>query len=236
MNTNNVPILKRTAKNIYSITPFTLLDFPGHPACIFWFSGCNMRCLYCYNPDIVLGKGSLRYNDALGFLKTRIGLLNGVVMSGGECTLHPYFIEFIAAVKQLGFLVKVDTNGSKPKVLQTLLEDTLIDYVALDFKAMPEKEIAITGGRFFEEFSASLDLLLSCDIPFEVRTTVHQSLLTSADILSMSGFLNQKSYKGVYYLQNFKSGVPTLGNIKSNSASLDPAALESSLIPIVIRN
>lgn len=64
-------------------------------------------------------------------------------MSGGECTMHPYFIEFIAAVKQLGFLVKVDTNGSKPKVLQTLLEDTLIDYVALDFKAMPEKEIAM---------------------------------------------------------------------------------------------
>src|SRR5690606_24992628 len=108
--------------------------------------------------------------------------------------------------------------------------------VALDFKAMPEKEIAITGGRFLEEFSASLDLLLSFDIPFEIRTTVHQSLLTSADILAMSGFLNQKSYKGVYYLQNFKSGVPTLGNIKSNSASLDPAALESSLIPIVIRN
>lgn len=236
MNTSNVNILERTAKSIYSITPFTLLDFPGHPACIFWFSGCNMRCSYCYNPDIVLGKGNLRYKDALGFLKTRIDLLNGVVMSGGECTLHAHFIEFVTSVKKLGFLVKVDTNGSKTEVLDALLSDKLIDYVALDFKAMPDKEIAITGGRFFKEFSATLELLLLNDIPFEVRTTVHQSLLTSADIIKMSEFLNQKLYKGVYYLQNFKSGVPTLGNIKSNRASIDLMALESSKIPIVIRN
>lgn len=195
-----------------------------------------MRCSYCYNPDIVLGKGTLRYNDALEFLKTRIGLLNGVVMSGGECSLHPHFIAFVTAVKELGYLVKVDTNGSRPRVLETLINRKLIDYVALDFKAMPDKEIAITGGRFFEDFTASLELLLSYGFAFEVRTTVHKSLLNSDDILAMSDFLNQKGYTGVYYLQNFKDGVPTLGKIKPNRAPIDLKALESSIIPIVVRN
>jgi len=236
VNTSNANILKSTVKNIYSITPFTLLDFPGHPSCIFWFSGCNMRCLYCYNPDIVLGKGTLSYNDALEFLKTRVGLLNGVVMSGGECSLHPHFIAFVTAVKKMGFLVKVDTNGSRPKVLKTLASQGLIDYVALDFKAMPEKEVAITGGAFFEDFTASLELLQSCGMAFEVRTTVHKNLLSTDDILTMSRFLNQQNYQGVYYLQNFKNGVPTLGDVKPSGASIDLMALEKSKIPIAVRN
>lgn len=195
-----------------------------------------MRCLYCYNPDIVLGKGSLTYNDALEFLKTRIGLLNGVVMSGGECSLHPHFTAFVSKVKELGFWIKIDTNGSRPKVLNILLSQGLIDYVALDFKAMPDKEVAITGGMFFEDFTASLELLLSYKMAFEVRTTVHKSLLSSADILTMSSYLNQKNYQGVYYLQNFKDGVPTLGDIKYNRTTIDLQALGNSKIPIAVRN
>src|SRR5699024_3237259 len=229
-------ILERRHKNIYSITPFTLLDFPGHPSCIIWFSGCNMRCLYCYNPDIVLGKGLLTYKDALEFLKSRIGLLQGIVMSGGECTLHPYFTEFASADKELGFKIKIDTNGSRPKVLHALIRQNLIHYVALDFKALPEKEVEITGGSFFNEFKQTFELLLAHDIEFEVRTTLHSSLLNSDDILAMSAFLNQSNYKGVYYLQNFKDGVPTLGDIPSNISNIDLENLTSSSIPIVIRN
>ena len=112
---------------IYSITPFTLLDYAHKSACILWFAGCNMRCLYCYNPEIVLGKGSISFEKALGFLRSRKILLDGVVFSGGECLLHKNIIELIAEVKKMGFLVKIDTNGSQPKVLKSLIEKQLID-------------------------------------------------------------------------------------------------------------
>ena len=88
------------AKPIYSITPFTLLDYPHKAACIIWFAGCNMRCLYCYNPDIVLGKGKLSFQEALNFLKTRINLLDGVVLSGGECTSHKNIKVLLQEIKK----------------------------------------------------------------------------------------------------------------------------------------
>ena len=94
---------------IYSITPFTLLDYPHQSACILWFAGCNMRCLYCYNPEIVLGKGKLTFQDALDFLHTRKNLLDAVVFSGGECLLHKNCLEFIATVKK-----SVEDNMDNP--------------------------------------------------------------------------------------------------------------------------
>ena len=133
---------------IYSITPFTLLDYPHQSACILWFAGCNMRCLYCYNPEIVLGKGKLTFQHALDFLHTRKNLLDAVVFSGGECLLHKNCLEFIATVKKMGFLVKIDTNGSKPKVLHTLLHQQTIDYIALDFKSLPNTFEKITQSNF----------------------------------------------------------------------------------------
>jgi pyruvate formate lyase activating enzyme len=120
---------------IYSITPFTLLDYPQRSACILWFAGCNMRCLYCYNPEIVFGKGSISFEKALQFIKNRVQLLDAVVFSGGECLLHKKAISFITKVKKMGFLIKIDTNGSQPKVLEELIQKELIDYVALDFNA-----------------------------------------------------------------------------------------------------
>src|SRR5690606_32859804 len=126
-------------KPIYSITPFTLLDYPNHPACILWFAGCNMRCLYCYNPDIVLGKGKLSVDDARNFLKSRQSLLQGVVFSGGECTLHPDLVPLARIAKTMGYQVKIDTNGTKPEVLEKLLNEKLVDYIAMDFKGLGEK-------------------------------------------------------------------------------------------------
>ena len=137
---------------IYSITPFTLLDYPHQSACILWFAGCNMRCLYCYNPEIVLGKGKLTFQHALDFLHTRKNLLDAVVFSGGECLLHKNCLEFIATVKKMGFLVKIDTNGSKPKVLQALLQQKTIDYVALDFKSLPNTFEKISSSEACKQF------------------------------------------------------------------------------------
>ncbi len=235
MNTSNVHTSGKATRNIYSITPFTLLDYPGHPACIIWFAGCNMRCSYCYNPDIVLGKGHLTYAGALDFLRSRRGLLEGVVLSGGECLLHTSVLEFAFRVKDLGFLIKVDTNGSRPDVLKALVEESLADYVSLDFKALPDREITVTGGEYFEDFSKCLDLLLDGSVTFEVRTTVHSGLLQSHDLLRMSFFLAQKGYSGVYYLQKFQRNVLTLGEPGPDREGIDLAALEASPLSIQIR-
>jgi pyruvate formate lyase activating enzyme len=121
---------------IHAVTPFTLLDFPGLPAAVVWCSGCNMRCAYCHNPDIVRGKaGQKTPPEVLAFLATRRGLLEGVVLSGGEATLWPGLPGFIAQVRALGFAVKLDTNGTRPETLRGLLP--ALDYVALDYKAPP---------------------------------------------------------------------------------------------------
>lgn len=212
-----------------------MLDYPGHPACIIWFAGCNMRCSYCYNPDIVLGKGRLTYTGALDFLRSRSGLLQGVVLSGGECLLHSSVPEFAARIRDLGFLVKVDTNGSRPEVLKELIDRSLADYVSLDFKALPDREVGVTGGKYFEGFRQCLDLLLDSPVTFEVRTTVHSNLLQSRDLLKMSSFLAQSGYSGVYYLQKFQRDAPTLGKPGPDRGGIDLAALETSPLSIQIR-
>lgn len=204
---------------IYNITPFTMLDYPHKTACIIWFAGCNMRCLYCYNPDIVLGKGKLSYQDALKFITTRKNLLDGVVLSGGECTLHKEIDFFAEEIKKNNMLVKIDTNGSNPKVISNLINKGLLDYVALDFKATPAKFNDITGTDLFSKFEKTLDILLSCSIPFEIRTTIHSDLIDQTTFKEMKQFLNEKKYGGTYFIQNFINDVPTLGCI-GNSCEL----------------
>ena len=85
------------------------MDYPDKSACIFWYAGCNMRCLYCYNPEIVLGKGTTTFSEAISFLKSRQGLLDAVVFSGGECLIHKNILDQIKTIKELGFLIKIDT-------------------------------------------------------------------------------------------------------------------------------
>lgn len=198
------------AKPICNITPFTLLDYPNKSACILWYAGCNMRCLYCYNPEIVLGKGAITFSETISFLKKRKGLLDAVVFSGGECLIHKNIVEQIKEVKALGFLVKIDTNGSNSKVVKQLLDNNLIDYVALDFKALKPNYNAITKSNLFDEFENSLELLLASTIQFEVRTTYHSELISDAELDEMIHFLEYKKYKGNYYIQYFRNNVETI--------------------------
>lgn len=221
---------------IYSITPFTLLDYPHQSACILWFAGCNMRCLYCYNPEIVLGKGKLTFQHALDFLQTRKNLLDAVVFSGGECLLHKNAIEFIATVKKMGFLIKIDTNGSKPKVLQTLLDQKTIDYIALDFKSMPNTFEKITQSDLFAPFEQSLELLLHHSVAFEVRTTIHSDLISVENLKNMIQFLEQKGYQGNYYLQYFVNEVPTIEKLNYSKREINPEELSTATIKVIIRN
>ena len=237
MNTNNELILPKesAARPIYSLTPFTLLDYPHKSACILWFAGCNMRCLYCYNPEIVFGKGIISFENALQFLKGRKQLLDAVVFSGGECLLHKKSISFIDQVKKMGFLVKIDTNGSQPQVLKELIQKKLIDYVALDFKAMPEKFETITQSNFFIPFEKSLHLLLESKITFEVRTTVHSDLLKKEDIREMISYLENTGYTGNYYIQYFVNGVSTIEKLGHSFKELENENLSTEKIKVHFR-
>ena len=237
MNTNSVHISKKPLSNkaVFSLTPFTLLDYPHKTACIVWFAGCNMRCLYCYNPDIVLGKGKINFNEVLTFLKTRKGLLDGVVLSGGECTLHKKIIDFIKEIKAMGFAVKIDTNGSNPKILNSLIRDQLIDYVALDYKSLPHTFKKLTQSGLFSEFQETLSLLIQSNIPFEVRTTFHSSLITESDFIQMIKYLESQNFEGNYYVQHFMNNVPTLSNLDNSTKEIQLKDFSTPKIKIIFR-
>ena len=224
------------SKPIYHITPFTLLDYPDKTACIIWFAGCNMRCKYCYNIDIVKGKGHFRYEDVLPFIESRKNLLDGVVLSGGECTMHADVIPFVEDIKKRNMLVKVDTNGSNPKVLEKLLSANLVDYVALDFKALAKNFYHVTQSDLFTKFEKSLNILLSASIPFEVRTTFHSTLLELDELMSMVHYLGNKKYKGIYYIQHFLNHCETLGDVGNDYRRVRVEDLKSDLVHVVVRN
>lgn len=213
-------------KALYDLTPFTLLDFPDIPAAIFWFAGCNLRCTYCYNPDIVLGSAHIDEVSALSFLTKRIGLLEGVVLSGGEATLYPNLIPFCRSIKKLGYKLKLDTNAMRPDIITILLKENLLDYVALDYKAPSSEMIHICGGGSEHRFWESFHLLQEQIIDFEVRTTYHPDLLTEEHIINMANKLKSEGYTQSFYVQIFRDGVPTLGNLASSKRIIDYTLLE----------
>lgn len=224
------------AKPIYSITPFTLLDYPDKTACILWFAGCNMRCSYCYNPDIVLGVGKLQLTEVFHFLCARKGLIDAVVLSGGECTQYHEIEKLLTDLKEMGFLVKIDTNGSRPDVLQSILNKKTIDFISLDFKAIPADFFKVTGSKLFNRFEKSLELLISSDIPFEIRTTIHNDLISVVNLNKMIAFVYSKGYKGKYYIQHFINNLPTLGKINNNYRKFTPDDIIDNKQLVIFRN
>ncbi len=204
-------------KIVYDLTKFTHLDFPDHLACIVWLVGCNMRCDYCYNKSIVFSKtGQMSLNDILSFLRKRVGRLEGVVLSGGEATEHDLIL-FCQEVKKLGFLIKLDTNGTNFEKLKQLYELNLLDYIALDYKAPEYKFKALTYSNKFEQFSKSLNLLISSNLNFEVRTTLHADLLNEEDINFIISDLKTRGYQKEYFLQNFLETEENIGNLKTSN-------------------
>lgn len=146
---------------ITDITKFTFQDFPNKTACIIWFAGCNFRCPYCHNPDFITKKCKcISEAEVLSFLKERVGLLDGVVLSGGECTLSNELYDFARKIKDMGFLIKIDTNGTNFELIKKLTEDKIIDFVALDYKAPKNKFLSIAKIDQFDIFSKSLDFLI----------------------------------------------------------------------------
>lgn len=222
------PAQKQGALPIYSVTPFTMLDFPEHTACIIWFSGCNMRCSYCHNPQIVKGKGRGDVGQVLDFLKKRQGLLDGVVLSGGEASAYPGLPDFIRQVKTLGYAVKLDTNGLRPDIIEEFLIQGFLDYIALDYKAPPHKFKKVTGVDKYGEFTKTLDLLCAQEtVPFEVRTTVHTDLMDEEDISDIIHDLESRGYQGRHAIQNFthSDDRPTLGFMRKQERVLNTEIL-----------
>lgn len=213
---------------ISSITPFTLQDFPDFIASIFWFQGCNFCCKYCYNIDLVKGQmKNLPFDYIYRFLISRKNKLEGIVFSGGECTLYSKFIDLVKFVKNLGFFIKIDTNGSNPEILEKLLEYNLVKYIALDYKAPFKKYEKITNYSNSRNIERSLELLINSNINFEVRTTIHTNLIDEEDINLIIKDLDKRNYKGNFYIQNFKDG-PTIGNLETPKTQLDISKLISS--------
>jgi pyruvate formate lyase activating enzyme len=171
-----------------------------------------MRCAYCYNPHIVFGTGTISTSQAVEFLKKRQGLLDGVVLSGGEPTLFAGLADFCKTIKELGFATKLDTNGSNHIVLSKLVESGLVDFVSLDFKSTQEKWANIANGGSFGSFVKSLIFLVNSKINFEVRTTIHPALLDSADAAQMSSFLLANGYNREHFVQEYRHG-KTIGNL-----------------------
>ena len=220
------------------ITPLTFLDYPKKAACIFWYTGCNLRCPYCYNPELVLSHGGGL--DEMAFLRERAGFLDAVVLSGGESTLNPDIVEVCREIKKLGYLIKVDTNGSNPQVIRNLLEEKLIDYVALDNKMPSNRSWRLPGGTLlFERYQETLKTLLLYGVDHEVRTTVHPGLLDEADILRMIRDTQALGYNGTYYLQFFfePDKGKTLGNLEPPTRRYDRRLLDDmSPLKIGYRN
>lgn len=188
-----------------------------------------MRCGYCHNPQIVKGKAQIGASKVLSFLQERKNLLDGVVFSGGEATLYKTLPCFARKVKEMGYAIKLDTNGTRPEILNDLLEGDLLDYVALDYKSPATKFSTITGIKKNSGFQKSLVRLIEqTKIPFEVRTTVHTALLDEKDINDIVDDLDDLGYNGIYYVQNFRDiDAKTLGNLPKQDRKLDTAIIKS---------
>lgn len=186
----------------------TLLDYPGKVAATVFTLGCNFYCPFCHNPELVnsvLIKKQPKISDqqVLDFLKERQGLLEALVITGGEPTLHFQLKDFISKVKKLNFLVKLDTNGSNSQILEDLITNKLVDYVAMDIKSPLKKYYLFTKGiDYTSEIQKSIEILMNSNIDYEFRTTLDPLNLNEEDILEISEMI--KGAKA-YYLQEFKN-------------------------------
>jgi pyruvate formate lyase activating enzyme len=188
-----------------------------------------MRCDYCYNKDIVFAKdGKYSYENILDFLKTRVGLLEAVVLSGGEATTHD-LIPFCRKIKQLGFKIKLDTNGTNFLIVKKLIDEKLLDYVALDYKAPEAKFTQITHSNRYDEFSKTLDFLIKSKLPFEARTTIHNDLLDADDINKIIDDLKKRGYKNSYYIQEFLDTGSNIGNLQTPKSKFDRSLLQNDI-------
>lgn len=197
---------------ISGIQKFTILDFPGRTSCILFTAGCNFRCGYCHNPEFVLPEKIQKLTDSFiskdaifNFLKKREGLLDGVVISGGEPTMMPDLVEFISEIKRkFNYEVKLDSNGNKPEILREAVDGGLVDYVAMDVKTDLEHYRELVGPRAEpEKIQESIDFLKRGRVEYEFRSTIIKGVHTESIFRSMSKMV---AGADILYLQKYNPG------------------------------
>jgi len=194
----------------------SLLDYPDKISAIIFTQGCNFRCSYCHNKELIIQKPvntSINPEEILSFLEKRRNKLDAVVITGGEPTLQPDLIEFMQKIKKSGFLIKLDTNGSNPDVLGEAIRRKLADYIAMDIKAPLEKYQVITNCKVdIEKIKESVDLIKNSDVKYEFRTTVLRSQLSEEDILQIKDLANNAR---LWILQKYIPPVNLSHNLKN---------------------
>ena len=190
---------------ICGLQKLTLLDYPKKTACTVFLGGCNFRCPFCHNGNLAAENYDtlISEDEFFSFLKKRSGLLDGVCITGGEPTLNPDLKDFIEKIKSLGYLMKLDTNGTNPKMLLELIQNNLIDYVAMDIKNSKSfySETAGISGLELEKIEESVRILKTSGIDYEFRTTVVSELHTKENIEDIGKWLKGSKK---YFLQSFR--------------------------------
>lgn len=210
----------------------TMLDFPGNVACTVFTPGCNFRCPFCHNALLVTRTNDNEIyteEDILSYLEKRSGVIEGICISGGEPLMHDDIFDFIKKVRKLGVLVKLDTNGSYPDKLKSLIDDGLVDYVAMDIKNSPEKYAVTAGVKSFdfESVRRSVEILLEGKVGYEFRTTVVKEFHTPQDMVGIGNLIRNADK---YFLQQF---IESEGNIEQGLTPLDKAEMEELRLSIV---
>ena len=195
----------------------TLLDYPGKVACTIFTAACNMRCPFCQNSDLITGSFETRYSEeeVLAYLSKRKGLLDGVCITGGEPTLQKDLAEFICKIKDLGLLVKLDSNGLNPDILKMLYSGNLIDMVAMDIKSGLSTYGAACGIKDIDigKIKESIDFLITSGIDYEFRTTLVKGIHRLEDMEEITSLI--KGAKA-YFLQSYKESDKILGLVDGN--------------------
>lgn len=196
------------------IQKLTLLDFPGQVACTLFTRGCNMRCPFCHNASLVVRANEQKTytnEEILSFLKKRQGVLDGVAITGGEPTLMPGLAEFMTQVRALGYKIKLDTNGTRPEVLKSIVRDGLVDYVAMDIKNCREKygeTVGFDASYDLSPIDESIAFLMEGNVDFEFRTTISKTYHTEEDIIKIGKWISGDEK---YFLQQFKDSGDIIG-------------------------
>ena len=191
--------------DIQGLQKLTLLDWPGRVACTIFLGGCDFRCPFCHNRDLVTGPlpAAMDSGELLAFLAKRKGLLDGVCVTGGEPTLQKDLKDFLRKIKELGYPIKLDTNGYMPGVLWDLMQEHLIDYVAMDIKASRDNYARAAGLPHMDisRIEESIGILKSSGIPYEFRTTVVKGIHTVVEFEDIGKWI---AGCPAYYLQNYE--------------------------------
>jgi pyruvate formate lyase activating enzyme len=228
--------------NIGGLQKVSLMDYPGKISAVIFTQGCNFRCPYCHNPELVkpeLYQECLPEDEIFSYLEKRRGKLEGVTITGGEPAIQKDVLKFARRIKAMGYLIKMDTNGSMPEVLEELIRCRLVDYIAMDLKAPLKKYAAVTQTNINREtIVRSLEIVATSGLNYEFRTTIVKSQLNEADILAIGKLIGKAP---LYALQRYEATKPLDKNFLSEATyskeELDvlKIKLEKKIARVIIR-